>query len=212
MLICILSYLEISFTICRFSWSRNVAISVYQYIWSNKLLKNLHDTNGYCVYLKCHWPFGVLKYIIEYGSVWSLLEIKYCNTAANSHKTYHDDVIKWKHFPRFWPFVRSPANSPHKGRWRGALMFSSISAWINGWVNNREAGDLRRHHAHYDVIVMPWNMHTDVLRVHLTGYFFHRISSLSSTSFCSDPRHQKLMATKFRIWYDSCAVVVFAKL
>ena len=24
----------------------------------------------------------------------------------------------------------------------------------NGWVNNREAGDLRRHHAHYDVIVM----------------------------------------------------------
>ena len=24
---------------------------------------------------------------------------------------------------------------------------------INGWVNNREAGDLRRHHAHYDVIV-----------------------------------------------------------
>ena len=25
---------------------------------------------------------------------------------------------------------------------------------INGWVNNREAGDLRRHRAHYDVIVM----------------------------------------------------------
>ena len=42
-------------------------------------------------------------------------------------------------------------NSPHKGQWRGALMFSVICAWINGWVNNREAGDLRRH---YDVIVM----------------------------------------------------------
>ena len=26
--------------------------------------------------------------------------------------------------------------------------------WINGWVNNPEAGDLRRHYAHYDVIVM----------------------------------------------------------
>ena len=37
----------------------------------------------------------------------------------------------------------SPVNSPHKGQWRGALMFSLISAWINGWVNNREAGDLR---------------------------------------------------------------------
>ena len=47
-----------------------------------------------------------------------------------------------------------PVNSPHKGQWRGALMFSLICAWINGWVSNREAGDLRRHRAHYDVIVM----------------------------------------------------------
>ena len=73
-------------------------------------------------------------------------------------KTHHDDVIKWKHFPRYWPFVRgihrSPVNSPHKGQWRGALMFTLISARINGWVNNREAGDLRHHRAHYDVIVM----------------------------------------------------------
>ena len=70
----------------------------------------------------------------------------------------HDDVIKWKHFPRDWPFVWgihwSPVNSPHKGQWRGALMFSLICVWINDWVNNREAGDLRRYRAHYDVIVM----------------------------------------------------------
>ena len=67
----------------------------------------------------------------------------------------HDDVIKWKHFPRYWPFVhRSPVNSPHKGQWRGALMFTLICARINIWVNNREAGDLRRNRVHYDVIVM----------------------------------------------------------
>ena len=73
-------------------------------------------------------------------------------------KYNHDDVIKWKHFPRYWSFVRgihrSPVNSPHKGQWRGALMFSLICAWINRWVNNRETGDLRRHHVHYDVIIM----------------------------------------------------------
>ena len=73
-------------------------------------------------------------------------------------KREHDDVIKWKHFPRYWPFVRGihrwPVNSPHKDQWRGALMFSLICAWINGWVNNREAGDYRCHHAHYDVTVM----------------------------------------------------------
>ena len=70
----------------------------------------------------------------------------------------HDDVIKWKHFLRYWAFVRgihrSPVNSPHKGQWRGTLMFSLICVWINVWVNNREAGDLRLYHAHYDVIVM----------------------------------------------------------
>ena len=47
-----------------------------------------------------------------------------------------------------------PVNSPHKGQWRGALMFSLICAWINGWVNNRKVGDLRRYRAHYDVTVM----------------------------------------------------------
>ena len=45
-------------------------------------------------------------------------------------------------------------NSLRKGQWLWALVFSLIRAWINGLVNNREAGDLRRHHAHYDVTVM----------------------------------------------------------
>ena len=73
----------------------------------------------------------------------------------------HDDVIKWKHFQRYqrylwllatgyWPLPsvtdhRSPVNSPHKGQWRGAFIFSLVCTWINGWINNREAGDLRRH-------------------------------------------------------------------
>ena len=77
---------------------------------------------------------------------------------GNPYSSQHDDVIKWKHFPRYWPFVRgihrSPVNSPHKGQWRGALMFPLICVGINGWINNREAGDLRRYCAHYDVSVM----------------------------------------------------------
>ena len=82
--------------------------------------------------------------------------------------TLHDDVIKWKHFPRYWPFVRgihrSPVNSPHKGQWRGALIFSLIRVGINGWVYNGEAGDLKCYRAHYDVTVMAtrrvWNTST----------------------------------------------------
>ena len=49
---------------------------------------------------------------------------------------------------------RSPVNSPLRGQWRRALMFSLICACTNSWVNNRDAGNLRRHCAHYDVIVM----------------------------------------------------------
>ena len=76
---------------------------------------------------------------------------------------YHDDVIKWKHFPRNWSFVPGnspvPVNSSHKGQWRGALMFSLLCAWINDWVNHREAGDLRHNHGHYDINVMhPWTV------------------------------------------------------
>ena len=72
----------------------------------------------------------------------------------------HDNVTEWKHFPRYWPFARgihrSPVNSPHKGQWRDIWWFFFICALINGWVNCGETGDLRRHRAHYDVIVMRW--------------------------------------------------------
>ena len=103
----------------------------------------------------------------------------------------HDDVIKGKHLPRYWPFVRGirwsavkfaisikiswwhhqmetffaslalcawnspvPLNSPYSGQWGGALVFSVVCVWINDWVNNREAGDLRRHRGHHNVNVM----------------------------------------------------------
>ena len=69
-------------------------------------------------------------------------------TLVQGYFAGHDDVIKWKHFRRYWQLVQGihwpPVNSPHKVQWRGALMFSLIWVWTNGWINNREAGDLRR--------------------------------------------------------------------
>ena len=57
--------------------------------------------------------------------------------------TIHGAVIKWKHFPRYWPFVggihQSPGNFPYKGQGRGTLMFSLICTWTNGWVNRRRS-------------------------------------------------------------------------
>ena len=82
------------------------------------------------------------------------------------------DESWWRHqmetFPRYWVFVRgihrSPVNSPHKGQWRGSLMFSLICAWTNGWVNNRSIVDLRHHHAHYVVTVMFFTWKNPVIR------------------------------------------------
>ena len=44
-------------------------------------------------------------------------------------------------FPSQWPVTRS----------FDAFLYCTR---INGWVSNREAGDLRRHRTHYDVTVM----------------------------------------------------------
>ena len=94
--------------------------------------------------------------------MWITLYKAIATSVGNRHKHVwewiHDDVMKWKHFPRYWSFVRgihrSLVNSPHKDQWRGVLMFSLSCVLINDWVNSREAGDLRRYRAHYDVIVM----------------------------------------------------------
>ena len=61
----------------------------------------------------------------------------------------HGPFVRWIH--------RSPVNSQHKSQWCGALMFSLICAWTNNWANDGDPGDLRRHHAHYGVIVMEYS-------------------------------------------------------
>ena len=94
----------------------------------------------------------------------------------------HDDVIKWKHVARYWPFVRgihrSQVNSPHKGQWRGATLVSLICAWIHDWVNNGEVCDLRRHRAHYDITVMT---------ILLTLIFLPRLPSTNCLAMSSQP-------------------------
>ena len=81
-------------------------------------------------------------------------------SVCSSLSMCHDDVIKWKQFPRYWPFVRrihrSPVKSPLKGQWRGTLLFCLICVWINGSVNNLDAGDLRRHRLWRHCNVMIW--------------------------------------------------------
>ena len=101
-----------------------------------------------------HW----VKMWDHFSSRWDVTQIQML--WWGSHKIFKSMMTSpnGKNFPVTGPlygeFTGKRVYSPHKGKWRGALMFYLICAWINGWVNNREAGDLRRHRSHYDVIVM----------------------------------------------------------
>ena len=90
---------------------------------------------------------------------------KSCSWDLPTYVNCHDYVIKWKCFPRYWPFVwgihRSPVKSPHKGQWRGAFIFSLTCIWLNGWVNNREAVTLSRPFwRHCNVSFIYWPPHS----------------------------------------------------
>ena len=97
---------------------------------------------------------------ITYVLTWLVQKCVICFPGDESWQKAHDDVIKWKHLPHYWSLVReihrSLVNSPHKGQGCGALMSSLISTRMDGWVNNREAGDLRCHRAHYNVTVINY--------------------------------------------------------
>ena len=118
-----------------------------------------------------------------------------CPIILNECFRQHACFIKWKHFPRYWSFVRglhrTLVDSPHKGQWRGVLVFSLIRAWTNGWVNNRDAVDLRRHRTHWDVAVMR---HARDLTIQQPSELGRRINTMSF--------HKRFMSS----WYKSCKI------
>ena len=103
-------------------------------------------------------------------AMWRFTNLWIWNSFTNTQFTWDSNMDKkhppwWRHQMETFPALLAicAGNSP----WRGALMFSLIVAQINGWVNNREAGDLRRHRANYDVIVR-------------TIYLWHNFSAMPS--------------------------------
>ena len=87
-----------------------------------------------------------------------------------SKETFYERKIRlittwWRHQMETFSALLAvcAGNSPVTG---GALRLSLICAWINGWVHNREAGNLRSHRAHYDVIVMQ-NVQVKMMKVYI---------------------------------------------
>ena len=62
----------------------------------------------------------------------------------------HDDVIKWKHFPCYLPFVRGTTDHPLT-----KAVTRSFDVFFDGRLNKRLSKQSKRHRAHYDFTVMP---------------------------------------------------------
>ena len=98
---------------------------------------------------------------------------------------------------------------PHKGHWRRALMFSLICASKTGWVNNGDAGDLRRHCAHYGVAVI-WFLVTQM------GVSWNSVIIECATAHllscppgaCPDIQYAEVLPVWIGLYYSSCYMVV----
>ena len=122
--------------------------------WDAKSLNELSNRSFYdAIRYKYEYEYSFL--VTEIASkLWNIV----CRAVHDTITGIQDGDIKWKHVPRYRPFVRgiywSRVNFPNKAQWRGASIYSLICAWTNGWVNNRYAADFRRNRAHYDVTEM----------------------------------------------------------
>ena len=107
----------------------------------------------------------------------------------------HDDVIKWKHFARYWPFLRGIHRSPVERPVTRGLVFSLICAWTNGWANSRNGGDLRHHCAHYDVtVIISGNPMLQLIALVLEGHLLYQSHKreLSWCQLCPHWWHRRL--------------------
>ena len=151
--------------------------------------------------------FNKTKYLVDSNFVDFVAEQSTDHKAALVlvNAPTHDDIIKWKHFPRYWPFVweihRPPVNSPHKGQWRGALMFffdlclnKRLRKQSWGWWFETLSRPLWRH------CNARWNMR------------YPWLSNETCSPFTNNSSFNKVSTTKWCTWHDSYIVVASAKL
>ena len=105
-------------------------------------------------YIVCLCAYGMCMYVCD---LCLYVQSSFCTyihlPGTKLYCICHDDVINWKHFPRYWPFAR-------RFRWIPFTKASDVELWCFLWSaseqteQNWDAGDLRRHSTHYDVTVM----------------------------------------------------------
>ena len=128
----------------------------WRVIWIKKLI--IWKPQAKAIYQQWH---RVIFY--AYGTYLGHLQKAWCGyNTAHITKFYEFEKSWWRHQMETFSALltlcagNSPVSCefPSQRSVTRSLDVSLICAWINAWVNNREAGDLRLHRGHYDVIVM----------------------------------------------------------
>ena len=122
-------------------------------------------------------PHPLISHTVEFAfaSVCTL-RVSFFGLRLEVPYRYTRSVLWWRHQMKLFSALlafsagNSPLNSPHKGQWLGALILSLIFAWTSGLVDNRDAGDLRRHGALYDVTVIILNFKILVMDIDIVWY------------------------------------------
>ena len=158
-------------------WVIKHSYSIWEIHWiffHKKAQVKQHSTLTFfkCTIITCNLVSANNDQICKYPQFFHYVDISNCRLQLLFvlHLDIFNEDTWWRHhmeaFSALMTLHRSPVNSPHKGQWREALIFSLIDAWTNGWVNNRDAGGLRRHCGHYDVTVMVGQYPVNVLVTH----------------------------------------------
>ena len=97
-----------------------------------------------CMSISCYTQYNdVWLWIYNDRSNWGVrircvqkisMDFIWPNNRDHSDSVYHDDVIKWKHFPRYWPFVRGI----HRSVLRSFDAFFDLR--LNGWLSKQSWG------------------------------------------------------------------------
>ena len=146
------------------SWVALKSLFVYLIFWNSPMWHftvcfTIHSQKAVCslfidqLCVQCHWLWQHHQLKLIHGLLWCC--IQWCHSSVDNSPSpwWHHQIDTFSALLAICAGnSQSLVNSLHKGQWCGALMFSLIYVWINGWVNNGEAGDLRCHRAHYSVL------------------------------------------------------------
>ena len=179
---CVFLFSSVLYVDC--TWDKSEITSIKTCFYNNSRKSKVIPIDN--VYTICKWCISLMSsvYCSDPGIWPDSMKDTVMNSLLKVTNTLEIIDPWWRHqmetFSALLAFCeeiqRSLLNSPHKGQWRGTLMFLWSAPHPNGWANHPGAGDLRHHPVQYDFTVM-WYFYRNCykhLQHHQDRHYHHR--------------------------------------